>query len=1405
VTKTATKEKALNGAKTAPGINILDFYEEHYEDILPVMDKIRHDKQREVHIRLDFEENSRKSQRMREDSQNSSAKTLSARYRKPSERPRMRDHLRNNDGNVFGRLGHQRESAFKRLSDAYLPSATKSGPDREYSRDDSYSRGLPYKRNSSTSRDRPRSSGRSHGVEESYGNTYSSNKTWDKHRYHSHDTGRSSSMKRGRTSESPLSRVSESDTSEGGHWKSKSKRRKPTNEEDLTVPWSCEDVGDPEDHVKIFQAATHVERWAMPTWCHMFNSTLIGSAKVWFDELPPESIDGYTNLKAAFLAYFMQQKKYVKDPVEIHNIKQKDGETIEEFIERFKIETGQTASASKKKVHTPWKSQDQSKRQNSERRPDFKNQPKDGRGSNKFTRLTRTPKEIFTAESGKFKPPPPMVTPVEKRNNSKFCEFYNDKGHSTDECVQLRKQIEELLRADKLSHFIKEIRMTQSFAHVKEITFPPLDSNKGTGGPLVIEAEISGHAVHQIYIDGGSSMEVLYEHCFNRLRPEIKSQMVLATTSLTGFSGETIWPQGELRLLVTIGDAELPSTAHGMLKFPVNGEIVTIRSTILTPTECTTIAATPKDHAKKAEARHKIFKVAIHPDFLDQEISIGGTVSIKAQTELCTLLKRNLDIFAWQPSDKIGVSRLITEHRLNIREGYSPVTQKKQGQASKRAKAIQVEVQKLMNLESTQNNGVVKFSLLKQGGYEMWKLRKEQHFQVQDYALWDVIENGNSFNPVPRTTTNADVTSTSTISGPVTTEEKAQKKNDVKARSMLLMALPSEHLLTFSQYKDAKTLFEAIQVRFTGNDATKKTQNTLLKQIYKNFNTPSTKSLDSIFNRLQKIVSQLAILRNKADLDTMSIDDLYNNFKIVEQEVKRTVTSSSSLGSQNMAFLSSPGSTNEVDTANIQVSTVSTPVSTISAHDNTANLSDATVYAFLANQPNGSQLVYEDLEQIHEDDMEEMDLKWQLALLSIRARRYFQRTGKKSTINESDNAGYDKTRVECFNCHKMGYFARECRSPRNQESRPRNQDNSRNTMNVEDTSSKEMVAIDGAGIKNQLNHQVKIIRCDNGTGFKNYEMNQFCGIKWIKREFSNAMTSQQNGVAERKNRTLIEAGRTMLADSLLPIPFWDDAVSTGCYVHNRVLVTKPHNKTPYELLIGITPIISFMRPFGCLVTILNTLDHLGQAGKEEVPDQEYILLLLMNTCSDVPLSHKEVDSSLKDNADKNSTAEPTFNVASSSFSPPAALDDFSKMPNLEDTGIFDDAYNDIDKGVEADYNDFEAAISVSPIPSTRIHKDYSKKQIIGEVNSVVQTRKMAKQNEVGLITFINKQKRTNHKDFQKNLFACFLSQMEPKKVTQALDDESWVEAMQEVLFQFKLLNVWTLVDLPHGKRAIGTK
>ncbi|GKB58612.1 putative ribonuclease H-like domain-containing protein [Tanacetum coccineum] len=322
-----------------------------------------------------------------------------------------------------------------------------------------------------------------------------------------------------------------------------------------------------------------------------------------------------------------------------------------------------------------------------------------------------------------------------------------------------------------------------------------------------------------------------------------------------------------------------------------------------------------------------------------------------------------------------------------------------------------------------------------------------------------------SWVSVPQTT-QENGTSVTKISIPATAEEKTNKKNDVKARSLLLMALPNEHQLTFSQYPDVKSMFAAIETRFGGNAATKKTQKTLLKQRYENFSATSAESLDSIFNRLQKIVSRLSILvvwMYKPEVKTMSIDDLYNNFKIVEQKVNKSVGGSS--GAQNLAFMTalSTNITNDTNTASPQVSIASPNVNAASSQVNTASVSDNIVYTFMVENPNGSNVLHQDLEQIHEDDLEAMDLKWQLSLLSVRAKKYYQRTSKKIFINANDIAGYDKSKVECYNCHKLGHFSRECRAPRNKESQFKNQDNTRKQGNNEDKSSMTMLAIDGVG------------------------------------------------------------------------------------------------------------------------------------------------------------------------------------------------------------------------------------------------------------------------------------------------------------------------------------------------------
>ncbi|GJZ60017.1 putative ribonuclease H-like domain-containing protein [Tanacetum coccineum] len=347
-------------------------------------------------------------------------------------------------------------------------------------------------------------------------------------------------------------------------------------------------------------------------------------------------------------------------------------------------------------------------------------------------------------------------------------------------------------------------------------------------------------------------------------------------------------------------------------------------------------------------------------------------------------------------------------------------------------------------------------------------------------------------------------------------------------------------------------------------------------------------------------------------------------------------------------------------------------------------------------------------------------------------------------------------------------------------------------------------------IENLIDLRVKVIRCDNGTEFKNRVINQFYEMKGIKREFSVARTPQQNEVAEKKNKTLIEAARTMLADSKLLTTFWAEAVNTACR----------------------TPALTFMRTFVCLVTILNTIDHLGNqsnggagtktydnAGKarvETVPEKDYILLPLWT--QDLPFSSSTKDSpnagfkpsgeeekndaeDPRNDCEVPSTKEPRINQEKdanvnitnniNNVSPTvnvASIEDNvvdenivygcaddPNIPDLEEIGRFSDAEND-DSGAEI--NNLDTYFQVIPISTTRIHKDHPVEQIIGELNSAPKTRRMTK----------------NLKEHE-----------EPKKVIQALKDPSWIEAMQDELLQFKLQQVWTLVDLPHGKRAIGTK
>ncbi|GJS64875.1 ribonuclease H-like domain-containing protein [Tanacetum coccineum] len=320
-----------------------------------------------------------------------------------------------------------------------------------------------------------------------------------------------------------------------------------------------------------------------------------------------------------------------------------------------------------------------------------------------------------------------------------------------------------------------------------------------------------------------------------------------------------------------------------------------------------------------------------------------------------------------------------------------------------------------MDQDSVHMVAASKVPMLKPGEYELWRMRMEQYIQMIDYSLWEVIENGNE-PPITKV-----VEGVETTIAPTTGEEKAQR-------------------------------------RFGGNAATKKTQRNLLKQQYENFTASSSekflRSLSPEWN------THTIVWRNKPEIDTLSLDDLYNNLKIYEPEVKGT--SSSSTNTQNVAFVSSnsTSSTNgAVNTAH-GATTASTQATAVNS-TTIDNLSDAVICAFFASQPNSPQLDNEDLQQIHPDDLEEMDLRWQMAMLTMRARRFLKNTGRKLTVNGNETIGFDKSKVECYNCHKRGHFARECRAPRNQENK--NRENTRRVVPVETTTSNALVSCDGSG------------------------------------------------------------------------------------------------------------------------------------------------------------------------------------------------------------------------------------------------------------------------------------------------------------------------------------------------------
>ncbi|GJR30741.1 ribonuclease H-like domain-containing protein [Tanacetum coccineum] len=359
---------------------------------------------------------------------------------------------------------------------------------------------------------------------------------------------------------------------------------------------------------------------------------------------------------------------------------------------------------------------------------------------------------------------------------------------------------------------------------------------------------------------------------------------------------------------------------------------------------------------------------------------------------------------------------------------------------------------------TTVTNTNAKFPYLKKGEYDIWAMKMQNYITNSDLPCWNIVLNGNS-----RKKTTKDSNGNIKICPPVSAEEHLAVQRETKARTTLLTALPDDHMGDFYHLDDAKEIWLAIKARFGGNEESKKMQKSFLKQEFEEFKITEAEGLHTGYDKFQKILSQMntlkvrpenedvnlkflralppswsqvtLVLKTKGGLEYLSFDDLYNKLKSLEFDVKGYAPKPSSLA--NAAFVSTASTNNNNDTSSNHSPSYSTSSSysgNREASSSHGSVVDDVIHSFLAESEPKQQLAYEDLKQIEKLDLEELDLKWQMAMLSIRVQKFEKKAGRKIKFNGQEAARFDKKLVQCYKCSQKGHFARECRAKASQDS-----------------------------------------------------------------------------------------------------------------------------------------------------------------------------------------------------------------------------------------------------------------------------------------------------------------------------------------------------------------------------------
>nr|XP_043629940.1 uncharacterized protein LOC122601246 [Erigeron canadensis] len=430
-------------------------------------------------------------------------------------------------------------------------------------------------------------------------------------------------------------------------------------------------------------------------------------------------------------------------------------------------------------------------RRREERRDDRRDDRREKRGGpyDRIVNLIKSPREILKTErvGGNFKPPRPMIHRTGKKDMSKYCEFHEDRGHETNACRELKIEIKRALDEGKLEHLVPGAKQGKRVTQAKKtytwqkqderndrppppdghvymirekhkyekrkaevlepwrmvsISFLPVEAV--SSDPVVTQAIVANFEIRKVYLDNGSSSDITYDHCFQKLPQRIKDLKRPSRTELVSFMGESNRPVGEISMEVMMGEypfhrielvdfmiirapsfynvilgrplmkkfGSIPSTVHGIVKFPTPARVATIRGRMTSPEECKQVEKTlprkvEKVQDKKQDCHEE--KVIINKKFPDQPVIIGSQLPRRIKEELIHLLKNNLDVIAWQTSDMIGVPRELAKHALNANPNISPIRQKKRGMSQDRSKAACEQV-----------NEMVKAGILREVKYQTW-------------------------------------------------------------------------------------------------------------------------------------------------------------------------------------------------------------------------------------------------------------------------------------------------------------------------------------------------------------------------------------------------------------------------------------------------------------------------------------------------------------------------------------------------------------------------------------------------------------------------------------------------------------------------------------------------------------